>query len=165
MATKRITPSQKSPTKRGGKNTANARWDKVALPAGFRAITTGDYGAEWEYEENPLLHGVVQGDVREVEAGAGKNKRVSRVIGIKSDDDGRIYTLWESASLKAFFDHVQRNMLVAVAFHGYREVGKPQPMKVFEGAFTEEAAAAIAEDGEVPPPKKPVTRKGGAKPT
>lgn len=159
MATKKTAPA-KRPTDKADRN---SKWGKVALPAGFRAITTGDYGEEWDYEESPLLQGVVAGDVREVEAGTGNNKRVSRVIGVKSDDDGRIYTLWESASLKAFFDHVQRGMQVAVAFHGYRDVGKPQPMKVFEGAFTEDDAAAIGEEGEVPPPKKPAARKAPAK--
>lgn len=159
MATKKTVPAKRAPAKRARKTDANAKWGEVALPSGFRAITSGDYGEEWQYEDNPLLQGMVAGDVREVEAGTGRNKRVSRVIGIKSDEDGRIYTLWESAALKAFFDHVHRGMQVAVAFHGYRDVGKPQPMKVFEGAFTEADAAEIGEEGEVPPPKKPVARK------
>lgn len=164
MATRKTSPAKKAPAKRpADKAGSNAKWGKVALPSGFRAITSGDYGDEWEYEENPLLHGVVQGDVREVEAGTGRNKRVSRVIGIKSDEDGRVYTLWESASLKAFFDHVHRGMKVAIAFHGYRDVGKPQSMKVFEGAFTEDDAAAIGEEGEVPPPKKPTAPKSNKK--
>lgn len=145
------------------KATTNDKFAKVALPSGFRAITSGDYGDEWEYEKNPLLVGVVSGDVREVEAGTGRNKRISRVVTVKSDDDGRNYTLWESASLKAFFDHVQRGMQVAIAFHGYRDVGKPQPMKVFEGAFTEEDAEAIGETGDVPPPKKSVSKAKAGK--
>ena len=146
-------PAKKAAAKTAAKDT-NAKWNKVALPAGFRAITSGDYGEEWDYEEAPLLQGTVNGDVREVEAGTGRNKRVSRVITVKSDDDGHDYTVWESASLKAFFDHVQRGMQVAVAFHGYRDVGKASPMKVFEGALTEDDAAAIGEEGDVPPPKK-----------
>lgn len=152
MAIRKV--NTKTPVKPARKVTAsNKQWAGVALPAGFRAITSGDYGDEWEYESSPLLRGIVNGDVREVEAGTGSNKRVSRVVTVKSIDDGRDYTVWESASLRAFFDHVQRGMEVAVAFHGYRDVGKPQPMKVFEGAFTEEAAAAIGEEGDAPPPK------------
>lgn len=166
MATKQAAKKSaaKQPTRMAD---ANAKWSKVALPSGFRAITSGDYGDEWDYEYQPLLQGVVTGDVREVEAGSGRNKRTSRVITVKSDDDGRSYTVWESASLKAFFDHVQRGMQVALAFHGYRDVGKPQPMKVFEGAFTEEDADAIGEEGDVPPPKttkrKPVKGKAHTK--
>lgn len=155
----------KTTVKKTAAKTTNAKWDKVALPAGFRAITSGDYGDGWDYEANSLLIGSVKGDVREVEAGTGRNKRVSRVITVQSNEDNRVYTVWESASLKAFFDHVQRGMQVAIAFHGYRDVGKPQPMKVFEGAFTEEDAAAIGEEGTVPPPKKtlPTPKAGKAR--
>lgn len=160
MATKvtsRKPAAAKAPTN------ANARWDAVALPSGFRAITSGDYGEDWDYESRPLLVGVVNGDVRDVEIGTGAKKRTSRVTTVLSADDNRGYTVWESASLKPFFDHVARGMQVAIAFHGYRDVGKPAPMKVFEGAFTEDDAASIGEDGVVPAPKKTPTTKTPAR--
>ena len=65
MATaKKSTPAKKSAAK---KKSAPPAFTKVQLPAGFRAITSGDYGEEWEYEKNPLLQGVVTGAVREVD--------------------------------------------------------------------------------------------------
>lgn len=149
MATRK-TAAKTTPAKTP-KNTKT--WAAVQLPAGFRAITTGDYGEEWDYEEQPLLAGVVEGDVREIEVGKGRDKRLSRVLGVRAED-GRVYTVWESASLKAFFDHVQRGQTVCIAFHGYRDVGRPQPMKVFEGAFTEDDAALIGETNDIPAPKK-----------
>lgn len=130
---------------------------RVQLPAGFRAITTGAYGEQWDYENNPLLQGTVASEVREVETGKGRDKRTSRVVTIKSSDDGRNYTLWDSASLRAFFDHLHVGQEVAIVFHGYKDVGRPQPMKEFEGAFTEEDADAIVGDDE------PQTRRAPAK--
>ena len=137
---------------------------KVQLPAGFRAITSGAYGEQWDYENNPLLQGTVASEVREVETGKGKDKRTSRVVTIKSSDDGKSYTLWESASLRAFFDHLHVGQEVAVVFHGYKDVGRPQPMKEFEGAFTEEDADAIGADDE-PLPRRPAAKKAAAKKT
>ena len=162
MATKK-TPARPAAKKAAAKKTM-ARRPAVQLPAGFRAITTGAYGEQWDYENNPLLQGTVASEVREVETGKGKDKRTSRVVTIKSSDDGKSYTLWESASLRAFFDHLHVGQEVAVVFHGYKDVGRPQPMKEFEGAFTEEDADAIDADGE-PLPRRPAAKKAATKKT
>lgn len=149
-AAKKAAPAKKA--------TANAAWAKVQLPAGFRAITSGAYGEEWEYESNPLLQGIVASQVREVTTGKGKDQRTSRVVTVKSDDDGKSYTVWESASLKTFFDHLRPGMQVAVVFRGYKDVGRPLPMKNFEGAFTEEDAGAVGIDDEQPPRRAPAKK-------
>lgn len=162
MATKK-TPARPAAKKTAAKKTM-ARRPNVQLPAGFRAITTGAYGEQWDYENHPLLQGAVASEVREVETGKGKDKRTSRVVTIKSSDDGKSYTLWESASLRAFFDHLHVGQEVAVVFHGYKDVGRPQPMKEFEGAFTEEDADAIDVDDE-PLPRRPAAKKAAAKKT
>lgn len=162
MATKK-TPARPAAKKAAAKKTM-ARRPNVQLPAGFRAITTGAYGEQWDYENNPLLQGTVASEVREVETGKGRDKRTSRVVTIKSSDDGKSYTLWESASLRAFFDHLHVGQEVAVVFHGYKDVGRPQPMKEFEGAFTEEDADAIGADDE-PLPRRPAAKKAAAKKT
>lgn len=158
MATKKSVPVKAKPAAKK----AALSFAKVQLPAGFRTITSGEYGEEWEYEKQPLLQGTVAGAVREVEAGSGRNKRINRVVSIKSSDDGHTYTVWESASLKAFFDNLQPGMEVAIVFRGYKDVGKPQPMKLFEGAYTEEDADAIDQlDDEQPKraAKKPAAKK------
>ena len=106
--------------------------------------------------------------MREVEAGKGKDKRVSRVVTVKSDDDGKSYTVWESASLRSWFDNLRLGMQVAVVFHGYKDVGRPQPMKNFEGAFTEEDADALGvegDDGESTRPRRAPAKKAAAKKT
>lgn len=143
----------------------NKKWDGVALPSGFRSITTGDYGDEWDYENDPALTGTVTSDVREVETGTGRNKRTSRVITVLDENDGRSYTLWESASLRGFFDLVQKGHRVSVAFHGYRDVGKPQPMKHFEGAISEEDMAELEEAAPVRRNAKPKTKTRGKAPS
>ena len=164
MATKKSTPA-KTAAKRSTFNAGlAAAWAKVTLPAGFRAITSGAYGEEWEYEKNPLLQGTIAGEVRQITSGKGKDKRTSRVVTVKSRDDGKSYTLWESASLRAFFDHLRVGQDVAVAFHGFKDVGRPQPMKVFEGAFTDEDADAVGVEDE-PTPRKTAPKKPAAKKT
>lgn len=159
MAFKKSAPAKKSAAKKAAP--PKSVTPKVQLPAGFRAITSGEYGEEWEYEKNPLLQGTVVGNVREVEAGSGRNKRINRVVSVKSSDDGHTYTLWESASLKTFFDNLRPGMEVAIAFHGLKDVGKPQPMKMFEGGYTEEDAEAL--DMPEEPVKKPAAKKAAGK--
>lgn len=128
---------------------AKANYAKVELPKGFTAIASGSFGDVWDYENHPVLVGKVTGDVRSVTQKAkrkGEKDRESRVITVKSEADGKMYTVWESAALEEFFNHVQRGMRVAISFHGFRDVGRPQPMKVFQGAFTDEDAAEFVDD-------------------
>ena len=136
-----------------------ASFAKVELPKGFTAIATGSFGDVWEYEKHPVLVGRVTGDVRTITQKAkrkGEKPRDTRVITVKSEADGRLYTVWESIALEEFFNHVQRGMRVALTFHGLRDVGRPQPMKVFQGAFTDEDAAEFVDDenDEAPAPAK-----------
>jgi len=136
-----------------------ASFAKVELPKGFTAIATGSFGDVWEYEKHPVLVGKVTGDVRTITQKAkrkGEKPRDTRVITVKSEADGRLYTVWESIALEEFFNHVQRGMRVAITFHGLRDVGRPQPMKVFQGAFTDEDAAEFVDDenDEAPAPAK-----------
>ena len=136
-----------------------ASFAKVELPKGFTAIATGSFGDVWEYEKHPVLVGKVTGDVRSITQKAkrkGEKPRDTRVITVKSEADGRLYTVWESIALEEFFNHVQRGMRVALTFHGLRDVGRPQPMKVFQGAFTDEDAAEFVDDenDEAPAPAK-----------
>lgn len=163
MATRK-TAAKTAPAKKvvtaASKNKGASAWSKVQLPAGFRAITTGAYGEEWDYERNPLIQGTVVDAVREIEVGKGKDKRMQRVVTVKSDEDGKKYTVWDSASLRAFFDNLRVGLQVAVVFKGYKEVGRPMPMKEFEGAYTDEDADALGAEAD----EKPVRRlsKGAA---
>lgn len=134
MAAKKAT---KSAAKRLAKKAGNQAWAKAALPSGYAAINNGEFGKPWEFETSPVLEGTIAGDVREVETGTGKNKRMSHVVTVRTDD-GTNYDVWESASLKGFFSQIEDGSQVAIAFKGYRDVGRPQPMKVFEAGIIEE---------------------------
>lgn len=158
MATKQ-TASKKTVSKKS-KSYAN-----VELPAGFTAIASNEFGDIWEYENHPVLVGKVLGDVRTVTQKAkrkGEKDRETRVITIRSEADGKIYAVWESTALEEFFNHVRRGLRVAITFHGLRDVGRPQPMKVFQGAFTDEDAAEFIDDENDYVPdeeKKPAAKK------
>ena len=166
MATKQAAKKSTKVTK------AKANYAKVELPKGFTAIASGSFGEVWDYENHPVLVGKVMGDVRTVTQKAkrkGEKDRESRVITVKSEADGKLYTVWESAALEEFFNHVQRGMRVAISFHGYRDVGRPQPMKVFQGAFTDEDAAEFVDDenddsgSEAPRKRAPAKKAKGRK--
>jgi len=84
-----------------------ASFAKVELPKGFTAIATGSFGDVWEYEKHPVLVGKVTGDVRSITQKAkrkGEKPRDTRVITVKSEADGRLYTVWESIALEEFFN-------------------------------------------------------------
>lgn len=139
----------KQAAKKSTKAAKGKSYAKVELPKGFTAIASGSFGDVWDYENHPVLVGKVTGDVRKVTQKAkrkGEKDRETGVITVKSEADGKLYTVWQSTALDEFFSHVRRGQRVAITFHGLRDVGRPQPMKVFQGAFTDEDAAEFVDD-------------------
>lgn len=117
-------PARKTAAKRA--RVASNGAAAVALPVGYSPIAA-EYGTPWEYEEHPLLEGIIEGGPREVESGVGKNKRVSRVMSVRADD-GTLYDVWDSAALRGFFDQAQDGQRIAIVFQGFREIkGRSQP--------------------------------------
>lgn len=134
----------------------NSRWKDVQMPEGFKAVTNGDMGEEWDYENDPIIVGGVEGEVRELQVGKGRDVRDARVMSVRDENDGRLYNVWESASLVTFFDTVAEGDRVSVAFQGYRDVGKASPMKVFLGAV--EDNGQYDEPAERKPAKKTASK-------
>lgn len=120
----------------------NSRWAQVQVPEGYRVINSGEFGERWEFEDEPLIEGTVTGK-REVETGTGKNKRTAQVMSVQTAE-GKTYDVWESAALTGLFLEAEEGTQVAIAFQGYRDVGRPQPMKVFQGAIVGEAPVKAA---------------------
>ncbi len=148
----------KQAAKKSTKAAKGKSYAKVELPKGFTAIASGSFGDVWDYENHPVLVGKVTG-VRTVTQKAKREDEKDRetgVITVKSEADGKLYTVWQSTALDEFFNHVKRGMRVAITFHGLRDVGRPQPMKVFQGAFTDEDAAEFVDDenDDAPTPAK-----------
>ena len=152
MATKAKTKTKTNKPAPKGKGN---KWASVQLPEGFKPITGGEFGVPWDFESIPTLCGVVQGDIRTVEQGKGKDKREARVITIENEDDGIRYDVWESAALRGFFDKVAEGMRVSVIFQGYRDTGKQSPMKVFVGAIAEDDLP----DDDAPPARKTAKKR------
>lgn len=141
MATRK-TPAKKTPAKKTPAKGGN-RWAGVQLPEGFTPITNGEYGEPWDYEAMPVLTGTISGEVREVETGTGKNKRVSKVVTVETDD-GQRFDVWESAALASWFEKIEEGSRVSIVFQGYRDTGKASPMKVFVGAIADDEAETPA---------------------
>lgn len=126
MATKKtISAPQVAP------KTSTPALSKAQLPAGYVPVAQSEYGSEWQYTEQPVLEGVVQGEVRTVEVKYGRDLKNVRVLSV-ADHDGVLYSLWESATLRPLFDAVKPGDHVAVVYQGTRVIkGRKEPMKVF----------------------------------
>lgn len=111
------------------------KWSGVALPSGYQAIANQDRGVKWDFEAHPVLEGEVLG-IRTVDVGTGRNKRESQVMNIRTKQ-GEVFSVWESASLAEFFKAAEEGMECAVAFTGYQDIGRPQPMKMFSAGLKE----------------------------
>lgn len=140
MATKvtRNTKPARKAAKPARKTAAANKFAQVQLPEGFTAITAGEFGDPWDYESNPVITGTIDGDVREIEVPGDKKgtTRIARAVTVATED-GRI-DVWESASLKRWFDTIVDGNTVALAFQGYRDTGRPSPMKVFVGSIADD---------------------------
>lgn len=136
MATSRKTPAKKTAPARKTAPAAN-KWASVQLPEGFVPIASGEFGDPWDFEAAPVLTGVVDGAVRTLMINEGKRTEYETRAVTIMEDNGHRTDVWESAALKGWFDALEPGMTVSVAFQGYRDVGKPSPMKVFVGAIAE----------------------------
>ena len=147
MATKTATKTApKTAAKTAARNPAaaapdNRKYAKVQLAEGYTAVSS-DYAEKWDYENHPLLTGVVVGDVREIESGKGKNARLFKVVTVREEDTGELFDVYESASLTNFFALVEDGSKVSIAFQGHRDTGKQSPLKVFVAGIREEAKPA-----------------------
>ena len=130
------------------------KFAQVQLPEGFTAITAGEFGDPWDYEAKPIIQGTIDGDVREIEVPGDKRgtTRTARAVTVATDE-GRI-DVWESASLKRWFDTIVDGNTVALVFQGYRDTGRPSPMKVFVGSIADDEVEATK-----PAAKKPAAKK------
>lgn len=141
MATRKTAPAKKTPSKT--KATAN-KWANVQLPEGYTPISAGEYGDPWDFEAKPVLIGTIDGDIREVVVNEGKRTEYTTRAVTIAEEDGARTDVWESAALKGWFDRIEDGSSVSVVFQGYRDVGKPSPMKVFVGAIAQDEEAAPA---------------------
>lgn len=103
-ATKKAAPA----AKRGNAKASN-------LPAGFKAVE--GFGLEWDLDEMPVLQGE-WGKVRTITVKRGKKMEEQRVCDV-TVDDGKRYTVWESAMLAPLFNDCEEGTEVYIAFEGY----------------------------------------------
>ena len=79
---------------------------------------------QWDVEEMPVLEGI-WGKVRTIEVKRGKKMESARVCDV-TVDDGKRYTVWESAGLMAAFDEISEGDEVHISFDGYGTAKKGQ---------------------------------------
>jgi hypothetical protein len=96
--------SKKRPAKAKASATASAP-AREDIPKGFTQMG-GGYAPTWDVEKRAVLHGTVTGGVREVELTIGRKKQTRRCLEMTTLDGAERFTVWESAALGDFFDHV-----------------------------------------------------------
>lgn len=107
----------------------------IDAPAGFETIDDS-FGEDWDYETKPMIIGPVVGAIRSFVADRGKpSEHVWRACNIADEEDGVVYTIKESASLRAWFDKLEEGVRVYISFRGYQDVKKASPMKVYQAGI------------------------------
>jgi hypothetical protein len=110
-----------------------------AVPSGYKQIG-GGYADSWNPEEMPVLEGKVTGEVKTVEMTIGRKKTERRCLEFTTNDDLAV-TIWESAALGHFFDHVQNEGIGGQYFIRYDGLGKAKKGQNPPKLFTVAAAA------------------------
>jgi hypothetical protein len=109
---------------------------------GFDTIDDS-FGEEWDVEAKDTITGTVIGEPRAFTANKGRiDEHVWRAVNIADDEDGVVYTVRESASLRPWFDKLEEGSRVRIKFRGYQDIGKPSPMKVFQAGVQPAGANA-----------------------
>ena len=102
------------------------------LPAGFTRVE--GFAQQWDLEAMPVLQGI-WGKVRTIQVKRGKKMEDSRVCDVETED-GKRYTVWESATLKAGFEAAKEGDEVYISFDGMGHAKKGQnPPKLFTFAY------------------------------
>lgn len=137
MATKKA--AKRVAAKKATKSTKRANPNKGTLPRGYKSIVAdGDYGSAWDFEAEPELQGTLNAIRGPFTVGKGKDKREKRVAEIEKEDGTKV-SVWESAGLKSLFesDDVEEGTEVFIRYEGEKDVGRPQPMRVFTVAIAD----------------------------
>lgn len=124
-----------SATKKVNRKSANAT---AAVPQGYQQIG-GGYADSWKPEDQPILQGAVTGDVKEIEMTIGRKKTTRRCLEFTTDE-GQAVTIWESAALGQFFDHVAKEGAGGEYFIRYDGLGKAKKGQNAPKLFTVAAA-------------------------
>ena len=107
------------------------------IPEGFQQVG-GGYAPTWNVEAQPILQGVVSGEVRDVEIKRGRSVNRTRTMEVTEDNTGLKYTVWQSATLEVFFDEIAEDGVGTQVFIRYdglgKKKGKNNPPKLFTAA-------------------------------
>lgn len=102
------------------------------LPAGFTRIE--GFAQSWDLEEMPVLQGT-WGKERTIQIKRGKKMEEARVCDVETED-GKRYTVWNSAGLTALFDAAEQGTEVYIQFDGFGTAKKGQNApKLFTVAY------------------------------
>ncbi len=96
---------KKASKKTTRKSNANTLPSSNAVPEGFKQLG-GGYADSWNPEVGDVLHGVVSGEIRELEVKRGRKTVNTRVMEVTENDTGKRYTVWDSATLAKLFDEL-----------------------------------------------------------
>lgn len=93
-----------------------------SLPNGYKVIGRAP---NWDPEKNPVLEGE-RGATQEVTFDKGTKKERTQRLTIVNDETLGNVTLWESSTLRDFFDQTKDGDEIRVEFLGYGDAKKGQ---------------------------------------
>lgn len=106
---------------------------RIELPSGYEVIAGSGGGLPWDMKKLRILEGtvVLVKDIPKV----GKMKKDTQLMEVKTDD-GKVYTIWRSASIAALFEQADEGDEVAFAYNGEKKIpGQRNPMHDITGGI------------------------------
>ena len=103
----------KAKAKRAPRGASNG--NQSAVPAGFQRVE--GFGLQWDLDDMPVLQGT-WGKVRTITVKRGQKMEEQRVCDVETED-GKRYTVWESAMLSPLFNDCESGDDVYIAFEGF----------------------------------------------
>ena len=116
------------------KKTAKRAATKATLPKGFEPI--GGFGLSWPNDDTKIGE-AIQGEVTDYKYDIKTQHGKTDNMTIETKE-GTVFTVWNSAGMKQFFDEDYTGIQVWLRFDGLgKKKGKRNPPKLFTTAYKE----------------------------
>ena len=107
---------------------------QAAISRLHQADTDVDAFDKWDFDDNPVLRGVVVKVKTTTQIRRGEEVDVR--LAIIETDDNEWYTLWESANLGEFFDEIDGGSSIIVIYKGEEQLTPKKRMKVYDAYYS-----------------------------
>ena len=99
-----------------------------------QADTDVDAFEKWNFDDNPVLRGVVVKVKTTTQIRRGEEVDVR--LAVVEVGEGEWYTLWESANLGEFFDEIDGGSSIIVIYKGEEQLTPKKRMRIYDAYYS-----------------------------